>query len=352
MTIEAFPLFIGWELTLKCNLRCRHCGSSAGLPRLNELTTKEAFALCDQFPDLLVQEVDFTGGEPLLRKDWKEIALHLKDMGIRTNILSHGLDLTEQTGKEIIDSGIACIGLSVDGLRKNHDYIRGRNGAFDRTIRSIDILNSIGFKFNVITTVTSLNVGDLEGLLNILQEHGVNYWRLQPLIPVGRVKNSKKLYMENQSILELGNFIIQHKAEARENNLEIISADGLQYLFDEERNMASSPWRGCSAGWSTCSITSDGKVKGCLAMPDELVEGDLRENDLWDIWFNQNSFAYNRRFTIDDIGTNCKECDMIEQCKGGCSINSYSATGIFHNDPYCYYMINKKTMSCMHEKNY
>lgn len=345
MSIEAFPLVIGWEITLKCNLRCLHCGSSAGLPRKNELTTKEALALCDQFPDLLVQEVDFTGGEPLLRMDWKEIALYLKDMGIRTNILSHGLDLTQGIVEEIIDSGITCIGLSIDGLRKNHDFIRGRDGAFDRTIQSIDLLNSIGFKFNIITTISSLNVCDLPGLLNLLLEHEVEYWRLQPLIPVGRVKDSKELFIESQSILELGNFIKQHKAEALKDDMEIISADGLQYLFEEEKVETSRAWRGCPAGWSTCGITSDGKVKGCLAMPDELIEGDLRENDLWDIWFSPNSFSYNREFMIDHIGTNCKDCDMIEQCKGGCSINSYSATGFFHNDPYCYYMINKKKVS-------
>ena len=105
---------IGWELTLRCNLRCRHCGSSAGSPRSNELTTKEALALCDQFPDLLVQEVDFSGGEPLLCTDWKEIVLHLKDLKIHTNILIHGLDLTADKVKEIADAGITCVGLSVD----------------------------------------------------------------------------------------------------------------------------------------------------------------------------------------------------------------------------------------------
>src|SRR5689334_17492757 len=57
MGFEGFPLIVGWELTLACNLRCRHCASSAGLPRDNELTIEESLAICDQFPPLLVQEV-------------------------------------------------------------------------------------------------------------------------------------------------------------------------------------------------------------------------------------------------------------------------------------------------------
>ena len=68
MGFEGFPLIVGWELTLLCNLRCRHCGSSAALPRPNEtISLDESLALCDQFPALLVHEVDFTGGEPHYR---------------------------------------------------------------------------------------------------------------------------------------------------------------------------------------------------------------------------------------------------------------------------------------------
>jgi radical SAM protein with 4Fe4S-binding SPASM domain len=307
------------------------------------LTTVEALALCDQFPDLLVQEVDLSGGEPLLRSDWKDIALHLKDMRISTGVLTHGLDLSADKVREMIDAGISCVGLSVDGLEKNHDFIRGRSGAFKRTLQSIDLLNSAGLKCNIITTVNSLNVGDLPELMRLLQAHKVKFWRLQPLIPVGRAKDSWELSIERQSILELGRFIRKTKSEAMEDGMELISADGLQYIFEEEKTRTSRAWIGCPAGWSTCGITSDGKVKGCLAMPDELVEGDVREKDLWNIWFSPEAFSYNRKFDLDQIGPNCRDCDMCEPCKGGCSVSSYSSTGVFHNDPYCFYMANKKT---------
>ena len=348
VVLEAFPLVVGWELTLKCNLRCRHCGSSAGQPRDDELTTKEAYALCDQFPDLLVQEVDFSGGEPMLRGDWKKIALYLKDLGINTNILTHRLNLTPKKVKEIINVGITCVGVSVDGLERNHDFIRGVQGAFDKTLQGIGVMNEVGLKSNVITTVSSKNVDDLPGLMEVLNSHDVKYWRLQPLIPIRRVKGSEDLRIEEKSLLKLGRFIQQNEAKALTNGLEIIHADGLQYLFEEEKSRERRPWLGCPAGWSSTAITSDGKVKGCLSMPDNLFEGDLRRMSLWDIWFDEQSFSYNRRFTLDEIGGNCEGCDMTEQCKGGCSVCSYVATGKFHNDPYCFYMIDKKNR----EKHY
>ena len=343
MTVEAFPLVIGWELTLKCSLRCRHCGSSAGLPRNNELTTDEALALCEQFPDLLVQEVDFTGGESLLRPDWQEIALCLKDLKIRTNLLTHGVDLTEDKIHELVNAGITCIGVSIDGLEKSHDFMRRCAGAFNRTLHSIDLMKKEGMKFNVITTVTSQNVDEMPALMEVLQQRGTDAWRLQSLIPAGRVKDSKELTIENKTILKMGQFIRENKKSAHEKGLEIIAADGLQYLFEEEKAATHSPWLGCPAGWCTCGITSDGKVKGCLSMPDDLIEGDLRKHSLWDIWFNPESFVYNRKFTQNQLGDNCVGCDMRESCKGGCSSNSYTATGAFHNDPCCFYHINCNT---------
>jgi radical SAM protein with 4Fe4S-binding SPASM domain len=77
-------------------------------------------------------------------------------------------------------------------------------------------------------------------------------------------------------------------------------------------------------------------------MPDTMIEGDLRKNDLWEIWFDENSFRYNRSFTVADLGENCTGCEHGEKCKGGCSIMSYSATGSLHNDPYCFYGINTR----------
>jgi radical SAM protein with 4Fe4S-binding SPASM domain len=91
----------------------------------------------------------------------------------------------------------------------------------------------------------------------------------------------------------------------------------------------------------TCGITSDGKIKGCLSMPGELTEGDLRERDLWDIWFHPDAFAYNRHFVESELGPHCQGCARGEECMGGCSSMSYGSTGRFHDDPFCFYGIQR-----------
>lgn len=335
---ESFPFNVGWEFTMACNLRCHHCASAAGLARSNELTTPEALRICDQFPALLVQEVDLTGGEPLLRKDWAVIAAHLKNLGISTNILTNGLNLKLETVRQMKDVGISNVGISLDGLERTHNNIRGRQDSYEHVLRSIDMIQKQDIEVIVITTVNDLNIRELPAMLNMLESMSVRNWRLQPLIPIGRVLDYQELKMSSLGILQLGDFIRAWAAQEDKRCTQIICSDGLEYIEGTED--PERPWRGCPAGWITCGITSDGKVKGCLSLPDELIEGDLRQQDLWSIWFDPAAFAYTRQFSPDRMGSNCKGCDKALECRGGCSSNTYAATGTFHNDPYCYYKIN------------
>ena len=217
----------------------------------------------------------------------------------------------------------------------------------EKALNSIKTVLKENVTLHVVTTVNSFNVHELADVLHLLNSLGVKFWRVQPLMSIGRVKNAKELLLQKQTILKLGHFVRQWKPIAAEAGMEIVCGDGLQYLFNGQENTPDRPWRGCPAGWISCGITSDGKVKGCLSMPDELVEGDLRKNDLWDIWFHPDSFSYNRKFVPEQLGPNCSSCDKTAKCKGGCSVNSYATTGIFHNDPYCFYMIDKlNSMHC------
>jgi len=340
MSFEGFPSIIGWELTLACNLRCRHCGSTAGLARANELTLEESLAICDQFPSLLVEEVDFTGGEPLLRTDWWRIAAHLRELDITTKILTNGLTLGYDIIARMKDVGIACVGISLDGLEATHDYIRGHKGLFKRVLAGIESILSAGIPLTVLTTVNGLNFKELPSLFELLCSMKVERWQIQPIFPTGRVNEDGELTLTQQAYMQLGAFVQHWGPEAEKVGLEILPGDSFGYYT--EFDTRKPHWRGCGAGRVGCGITSDGKIKGCLSLPDEVIEGDLRGNDLWEIWFHPDSFAYTRQFSIEKLGPACHSCEKVEQCHGGCSTMSYGSTGSFHNDPYCFYSIKKK----------
>jgi len=340
MGYEGFPFIIGWELTLTCNLRCRHCGSNAGNPRENELSTEEALALCDQFPALLVQEVNFTGGEPLLRSDWMLIANRLAGHDIKTKVITNGLSLAPDTIHQMKDAGITGVGVSLDGLAATHDNIRGYSGLFQKVLAGIESLMKAGLPVTVITTANGLNIGELPEIMSLLKRIGIRQWQIQPIFPTGRSHDATELRLTEQQYLDLGLFYQRYESEMRKDGLEILPGDSFGYFTDLDNREPA--WRGCPAGLYSCGITSHGLIKGCLSLPDAVVEGDLRRNDLWDIWFQADSFAYTRGFSADRLGPNCSACEKSEQCKGGCSTMSYGSTGNFHNDPFCFLAIQQR----------
>jgi len=331
---ESFPVLVGWELTLACNLRCRHCASSAGEQRSNELTLDEALAICDQLPPLLVLEVVFTGGEPLLSPHWEAIAKRLRELGIHVGVVTNGTLITDEMLERMQDSGITAMAVSMDGLSHTHDFIRGVPGLHDRVMKGIERSLGAGFQITVITTVNALSVRELPGMLELLQGMGVKRWQLQPVFGFGRMRDSRQLLLGDADYLELGRFVRHWHPIAAERGLAIFPADGIGYF--SELDVPGPRWKGCSAGITTCGIMSDGRVKGCLSWPDHLVEGSLRANDFWEIWFRSDAFAYTRRFGKEDLSGNCLGCEVGEECRGGCSAMSYSETGRFHADPYCF----------------
>lgn len=338
---DGFPLFINWELTLACNLNCRHCGSSAGQKRPDELTTNEALAICDQLPALLVQEVDFIGGEPLLRRDWPLIAGRLTGSGITTKILTNGLLLEPGIIQTIKEAGIAEVGISLDGMEETHDSLRSCPGLFQHIIQGIQSLQDAAIPVRIVTTVNACNIGELPTLLDLLLSLGISKWQIQPVLMLGRVRQDTGLPLSIAEYFRIGTFVRDFFSQAITDGLTIFPADAYGYFTDFE--VRDRSWKGCPAGRYSCGITSDGRIKGCLSLPDDYTEGDLRRRDVWDIWFDPTLFAYTRGFTCRSLGPNCTSCERGEECKGGCSAMSIGYTGIFHNDPYCFYAIRKDT---------
>jgi radical SAM protein with 4Fe4S-binding SPASM domain len=240
----------------------------------------------------------------------------------------------------LIDAGIATLGISLDGLKATHDRIRSTPGLFIKLKDAIGKAIEAGIPVAIITSVNDLNVSELMDMQKFIDEIGVKDWQVQPTFLMGRAKEgTTSLSMD--SFVKMGEFIHKQITNFKNNSCQIMPADGVGYYT--KLDTREKPWTGCGAGISSCGITSDGKVKGCLSMPDTMVEGDLREKDLWDIWFDKNSFCYNRNFTTEELGENCVGCEKGETCKGGCSIMSYSATNKMHNDPFCFYRTSRNS---------
>lgn len=334
MPFEGFPHVIGWELTLGCNLRCRHCASSAGAGRPQELTLEESLGICEQFPELLVCQVVFTGGEPFLNPGWATIAAKLRDLGIKSGIVTNGLMVTDRLAERMQECGLTAAGVSLDGPEAVHDDIRHAQGVFKKTTAGARRLVEKGIELTVITSVTALNIDHLDEIYVIVSELGARKWQLQPLFPTGRGAADRALHLSDTDFLRMGRFARECADGWTAGKPKIMPADSCGYY--SKFDVCDTPWIGCSAGRSSLGIMSDGRVKGCLSWPDSTVEGDLRKDDLWTIWFRPSAFGHLRTYSERDVHGPCQGCEMALECGGGCQAMSLAATGEWHSDPYCY----------------
>ena len=163
------PKQVVWELTLKCNLRCIHCGSSAGKSRPDELSTKESLKLCKDLAEINTDEVCFMGGEPFLRKEWYRLGREVKDLGMKLLIISNGYIVNDDIISKLVNLEPYAVSTSLDGATaKTHDHIRGVNGSFKKVMEFISSSKKSDLPVTVITTVNKLNLKELPMIKDFL----------------------------------------------------------------------------------------------------------------------------------------------------------------------------------------
>lgn len=330
-----------WELTLKCNIHCLHCGSSANdKVRKNELTTEEAMEVIEQLAELGCETVVLSGGEPFLRKDWAALALRMVDLGIHVSFISNGYAFNDDILDVLKVIKPVGAGFSLDGgCKETHDYIRGKKGVFDNCVKALNKCSKAGFYTSAVTSVHKKNLPELEQILEILIENGVRAWQLQTATPQGRMP--KELAINEDEYYSLCKFIAEKKIEYK-NIIDVCESDCIGY-FGTLGKTLNYGWHGCQAGMRVIGIESDGTVKGCLSIHHgkEYEEGNVRERSLIDIWNDKNGFKYNRRFNPDNLQGICKECKYGPICRGGCSLQAKSYTGSEFGSPFCVYNYEK-----------
>jgi radical SAM protein with 4Fe4S-binding SPASM domain len=342
------PRVAVWELTLKCNLNCRHCASRAGRAREDELTLAEARRLCRELAELHCQQVTLSGGEPLLRKDWALIAETLVELGVATGMVSNGSLWTDAIAVTAKLIGLESVAFSVDGLDTTHDYQRRVPGQWQSAMRAIDSAVNQGLTVGVITTLNSRNLSELEELRKLLAEHGVLRWQVQFATPTGNLADNKSLLLEPNDVLQAVPLMARM---CQDDQLpKLLPGHNVGYFGPPEEWLRDQTavvpfWTGCMAGLSVVGIESNGNIKGCLSLPSELngvnqfVEGNIRQNSLSEIWFRNGGFAYCREFRVESLGGFCRNCDYADICRGGCTWNCFAANEYVRDNPYCYWRL-------------
>ncbi|MBU1498616.1 radical SAM protein [Myxococcota bacterium] len=341
------PRVCVWELTLSCNLRCGHCGSRAGIPRDNELSTEQCLEVVNDLADMGCELITLSGGEPTMHPGWATIAREIRRRGMIPNMVTNGVNCTEEMAAEFVACGLSNVAVSVDGTESIHEQIRGKN-PWDKPMTAIRNIQKAGLPVTIMTTINQLNLPHLEAIYDICVNLGVSRWRLQLGKPMGNLEDHEDWVIRPEEIL----YVLPrlHRlADRGPVTVGIGDSIGFHSVYDIPLRSTSwrgkkQVWAGCQAGMQAIGIESDGGVKGCLSMQDGLcgpstfTEGNLLDRSLFDIWTDPNSFAYNRKFKVEDLTGACSTCAHGNTCRGGAHCVSIAVNGLTTENTYCYYM--------------
>jgi radical SAM protein len=194
------PLMFYYEVTLACDLVCKHCRASAQeRPHPDELSTEQAKALLSQaasFPRR--PTVVLTGGDPLKRHDLIELLRHAAACGLEPVLTPSATPLaTREAFERVREAGVRRLGISLDGAdARTHDAFRGWEGSFQRTLGMLRAARDLDLAVQVNTTVCGRNVGQLDAIAELLASYGIAMWAVFFLVPVGRGIDEEPLSAE------------------------------------------------------------------------------------------------------------------------------------------------------------
>ena len=333
------PAYVVWELTLKCDLACTHCGSRAGRPRHEELSLDEMRDVAAQLAAMGTKEVAFIGGEAYLHPKWLDVVRIVADHGIFCGMTTGGRGVTADLAHKAREAGLRQMSLSIDGLQATHDTLRNLRGSHRAAMAALRHCADAGITPTANTQFNRLNLPEVEELGQSLFDAGAKAWQVQITGPMGRAADHPERLLQPYDMLELVPRLAAMAEQGKKRGCAVVAANNLGYFGPYETTLrAGHVFQGCVAGRYSLGIESNGDIKGCPSLPSApYVGGNVRERSLSDLWENTAELRFARDRTQDELWGHCKSCYYASVCKGGCSWTAHTLLGRRGNMPYCYH---------------
>lgn len=320
---------VSLNTTRACNLYCKHCYRNSGedVDTSGELSTDECKALFRDMKEAGFNMIKLSGGEPLMRDDIFELAEYAQNLGLYTCLGSNGTLISEDNIGEI-KKYIRSVAVSIDSTdKKSHDDFRGYEGAFDKTLRGIELLKKNGVKVQINTTISRINKDEIHELLDFASSLGASSVHVLFLVMTGRGKDLGGVYLSKEEYLKAIKEVLEY-----ESDLFIKPTCAPQStIIARELGLDPKVKKACIAGMSYCSVVYDGRVNICPYA--EVTAGNLREESFLDIWNKSEVFEKLRDY--DNYKGACGACSYNEVC-GGCRARAFANTGDYLEfDNYC-----------------
>ncbi|MFA6458968.1 MAG: radical SAM protein [Candidatus Paceibacterota bacterium] len=317
-------------ITNECNLNCVHCCYGSGKKITGELSGKEWISVLEQVRQLGCFGLNVSGGEPLLHKDFSDIAEYISTVTtFCANLNTNGTQLCDDVEK-LLAGAFNSVQVSIDSsLSSEHDSFRGSKGCFQKTVRSVEKLIAAGIKTNVAFTITKRNLGSLTGVVELCESMGVNTLNIGLVSDVGRARKNRLVDKIDEETLGKDLFLSQvHRMLkhliAHQTRLRILTPfrlDNSQADFAEEKQYVCD-----GDNNQILYIMADGTIMPCDKLPvNAFACGNVRVDSVTEAWMSKKMQAF--KLMGPRQLPKCQNCSLLNICGGACLARSFHAGG-------------------------
>lgn len=343
-----------WNSTRTCNLKCRHCYMSSDAKQYaNELNTEEAKNFIDDLAEFKVPVLLFSGGEPLIRPDFFELASYAAEKGVRPTLSTNGTLITREIAAKIKAIGVGYVGISLDGLREVNDRFRGKEGAFKAAMEGIQHCVAVRQRVGLRFTINRHNVQELDHIFDFIEEENIDRVCFYHLVYSGRGNQMIDEDVTPEESRHAMDTIIRRTRdfEARGLKKEILTVDNhcdgvylyVKALKEGDEALARQIKSLISMNGGNRSGIAFGEVDPMgYVHPDQFTQhhtfGNVRERKFGDIWKDEsNALLAGLKNRKSLLKGRCASCQYLDHCNGNFRTRAEARTGDFwESDPACY----------------
>ncbi len=346
-------LFIQWDSTNDCNLKCRHCYHNKEGNQEHSQEKKNLMSLIEvkSMIDDLVQTSDrwdmsprlhISGGEPLMRRDLLDILGYTQQNRVTTKLLTNGTLITKEKAKEIKSMGVNRVQISIDGDKERHNFVRQREYSFDKAMEGISNCRDAGIGVTISFTAMQSNKNYIEQAIKDSIGVGAEMFGIQSYVPDSKLGVKDPEFIDSKGLYE----IYRHQRELDKkygDRINLLETEVLWNLMHRDDPLMQASRKegkylgGCGAGFSGVSVLSNGRVYPCRRLPIDIghiSEGLVNLITEKEVMQNLRDF---RKMT-ENTG-----CEYVTHCKG-CRAIAYATTGDYMaKDPMCFRNLVKPT---------
>lgn len=350
---QGFGPVVVWNSTRTCNLKCQHCySSSENKSYENELTTGEAKAFISDLADFKVPVLLFSGGEPLIRPDFFQLAEHAAGRGLRITLSTNGTLITKEAARRLKSTGVGYVGISLDGLAEVNDRFRGKPGAYQKALEGIRNCVEAGQKVGLRFTINKHNFAELPKIFELLETEGIDRVCFYHLVYSGRGSEMIREDITHEQTRQAMDSIIDRVLYFQEKGLkkEILTVDNhadavylYRWLQNHRPELAPKVLEalkingGNRSGMAFANVDSVGNVH-----PDQFSQhhtiGNIRDTRFSELWADSSlPLLAELRDRKPKLTGRCAGCRYLDLCNGNFRARAEAVGGNFwDSDPACY----------------